>query len=73
MTPATLDRARAAKQKLRRQLDGVEGLRGIGISSLDSGYAIKVNVTQPASGFRFPDDVDGVPVIVDVIGEIRSL
>ena len=73
MIPATLDRARAAKQKLAERLRNVADVRGIGIAVLDGGYGVKVNFGgRPPAGV-VPDDVDGVPVIVDVVGPIRSL
>ncbi len=73
MTPATLEQARAAKQKLLEQLRGHAGLRGVGIALLDGGYGVKVNFDAPPPAGLVPDDVDGVPVIVDVVGSIRLL
>ena len=73
MIPATLDQARGAKQKLAERLHDVAGLRGIGIAVLDGGFGVKVNfAVRPPAGL-LPDDVDGVPVIVDVVGSIRLL
>jgi hypothetical protein len=71
--PATLDQARAAKQKLAERLHGIANVRGIGIAVLDGGYGVKVNfATRPEAGI-IPDDVDGVPVVVDVVGSVRLL
>ena len=73
MTPATLEQARTAKQRLAERLHGVANVRGIGIAVLDGGYGVKVNfATRPEAGV-VPEDVDGVPVVVDVIGSIRML
>lgn len=70
MRPATLQQAEAAKEKLRGRLAGVPAIRGIGIAALDRGYGVKVNLRDRSSRHLVPDDVDGVPVIVDVVGII---
>jgi hypothetical protein len=73
VTPATLEQARAAKRKLADRLQDNAEVRGIGIAVLDDGYGVKVNFAiRPASGV-VPDDVDGVPVVVDVVGSIRLI
>ena len=72
MTPATLDQAELAKQELRKQLAGVPGIRGIGIAVLENGYGVKVNLLDRAARHLIPDDVDGVPVIVDIVGVIAA-
>lgn len=68
---ATIDEARAAKEKVTRLLEGRPGLRGIGLSRFNGGYALKVNIADRAYAPDVPDDVDGVPVKVEVVGEIR--
>lgn len=70
MSPATLEQARAAKRKLAGLLRDCDDLRGIGIAFVDGGYGVKVNFAgaRPAG---VPDDVEGVPVIVDVVGSTR--
>jgi hypothetical protein len=73
MTPATLEQARTAKQRLAERLHGVANVRGIGIAVLDGGYGVKVNFAMRPEAGVVPDDVDGVPVVVDVIGSIRLL
>lgn len=70
MTAATLEQARAAKQKLRERLAGCPELRGIGIATLSGGYGVKVNLSSAPAPGLVPDDVDGVPVIIDVVGAI---
>lgn len=72
MTPATLDRAREAKAKLSAMLEDVEELCGIGIAVVDGGYGVRVNLSGEPP-LPIPDDVDGVPVIVVMIDEIRPL
>lgn len=51
----------------------VNGVRGIGLAILDDGYGVKVNFVAPPPAGLVPDDVDGVPVIVDVVGPARPL
>ena len=47
------------------------GALGIGVAALRRGYGIKVNLSDEASRHLVPDDVDGVPVSVDVVGVIE--
>jgi hypothetical protein len=69
--PATLERARAAKEKLREQLANLPELRGIGIAMLEGGYGVKVNLLrQPET--LIPEDIDGVPIVTDIIGRVVS-
>jgi hypothetical protein len=69
------DRALAAKQRLRDMLGDDAALRGIGISLVDQGYAVRVNVVDEEAVVRLglPAEVDGVPVDVKVVGTIRAL
>lgn len=73
MNRATLEEARAAKAAVRLLLGGIQGLCGLGITSVDGGYAVKVILGRGAPRDAIPDDVDGVPVIVDVVGELTPL
>jgi hypothetical protein len=68
---ATLDDARAAKAKLQKNYTGRIRLRGVGITRLESGYGIKVNVD--ALPPQAPESVDGVPITWERVGEIRRL
>lgn len=73
MKPATLREAEAAMEKLASRLGPLPELRGIGIAVLDDGFGVKVNLSRKPAGVIVPDDVDGVPVIVDIVGAIESL
>jgi hypothetical protein len=64
-----LNAARAAKQKVSEQLSGNPLVRGIGITRVDHRYAVKVNVAK-ADAVHVPDEVDGVPVRVVVVGDL---
>lgn len=67
-----IDRARTAKQHLRRDLDGRPGVRGIGLSRGDDGYRLQVSVTSRADAASVPAAVDGVPVRVRVVGAVHA-
>lgn len=66
----TLEEARAAKDKAKKLFaDNV----GVGITRLDDGYAVKVNLRQPMSDQeKVPRSIDGVPLQFEVVGEIRK-
>lgn len=67
--PATLERARAAKETLRERLASLSELRGIGIAVLDGGYGVKVNLLrQPET--PIPQEIDGVPIVIDIVGRV---
>ncbi len=71
MTPASLERAIAAKARLNEMLRESPDICGLGIAALPNGFAVKLNLTRSPQPGTIPDDVDGVPVIVDVVGSIR--
>ncbi len=69
---ATLQQARAAKVRAKELLRDLPELRGIGIARAEEGFCLKVNLERwPAADL--PGEVDGVPVRVELVGEIRSL
>jgi hypothetical protein len=67
---ATRDEARAAKTRLARELNGFRDVKGLGLSVEKDQWAIKVNLGEGTSITRsaIPQQVDGVPVIVRVVG-----
>jgi hypothetical protein len=65
------ERARAAKEKVREIVAAVPEVNGIGITIIEGKYTVKVNVTrEPAAAASIPREVDGIPVIVRVVGRI---
>lgn len=71
---ASIEQARAAKEKLRAALSGHDAVNGIGITSGAEGYAVAVNLRRPlAAGEAIPQEVDGVRVETRVVGTIRKL
>lgn len=73
MNGATLEQARAAKVALRARLAGLPGLRGIGVAFLEEGYGVKVMLTPLPDGLVIPKEIDGVPVIVEIVDELMLL
>jgi hypothetical protein len=65
--------ARAARTTLAARLAADPGVVGIGLARGDTGYVVKVDLADAGSASRVPDEVDGVPVVTDVIGVVRPL
>jgi hypothetical protein len=66
-----LERARAAKRRLRELLPGALRVNGIGITRVGEDYAVKLNLAAaPGEDVDLPRDVDGVPVVCEVVGPI---
>ncbi len=70
---ATLEQAREAKAKLAKMLIQVPELQGVGIAMLDDGYGLKVNLARELPSLKIPAAVDGVPVVVTIVGGVRAL
>lgn len=74
MSGISLERARAAKNKAKRQFAGVASVVGVGLTRLNGAYAVKVNLAAaPADGRGLPDSIDGVPVRCEIVGRIKAL
>ena len=71
MSPAraTLDEARAAKEKLRSLLAHRPEVNGIGIARDGDGYAVKVDLSAACD---VPAEMYGVPVRAEVVGPVRK-
>jgi hypothetical protein len=72
MKPATLSQARAAKAKVVELMKGSDAVNGVGIARQGAGYAVKLNLVRPAKTDAVPSRVDGVPVKVEVVGQIEK-
>jgi hypothetical protein len=68
---ATLQQARSAKEKLRAALGARADLRGIGLTTFGSGYAVKVNVAAADAAGWLPDCIEDVPIVVAVVGPVK--
>jgi hypothetical protein len=71
---AVTDRAaaRAARSALAAQLGTDPGVVGIGLARRDSGYVVKVDLTDASAAGRVPGAVDGVRVVTEVVGTVRA-
>jgi hypothetical protein len=69
---ASLDDARAAKEKLSDRLGSHELVRGIGIARLEDGYGVKVDLARTPDELELPDELDGVRVVVEVVGKVSK-
>jgi hypothetical protein len=67
---ATLDEARAAKEKVRAALADRPEVTGIGIARHGDGYAVKIDLARPCDAV--PAEVAGVPVHAEIVGRIRK-
>ncbi len=68
-----LDKARAAKAKALSLFSSLAQVNGVGITGVGGGYGVKVNLAEPlAEGVHLPDEIDGVPVVVEFVGPIRK-
>jgi len=72
MTPATLERARATRVRVAALLADTAEVVGVGVTFLDDGFAVKVNLRELPVSCAIPDEIDGVPVIVEVVGRIQA-
>ena len=69
-----LEKVRRAKAMLKNKLSGAVWLRGIGIGGSPDNYCVKVNVAAMTDEVRneIPTTINGVPVIVTVVGNIKA-
>jgi hypothetical protein len=66
-----LNEARNAKLKAKGVFRSIGQVNGVGITRKDGHYAVKVNLeSEPKK--QPPADIDGVPVVVHVVGEYRK-
>jgi hypothetical protein len=74
---ATIAQARKAKEKVKAlvgaNLSLKNSLAGIGISTIDSGYGVKVNfATEVAEQRTLPRTLDGVPLMISIVGRVSK-
>ena len=68
-----IEQARAAKPKALSVFAALASLNGIGITKVGDGYGLKVNLSEaPPETVELPTDVDGVPVVVEIVGGITK-
>jgi hypothetical protein len=69
---ASFEQAERAKQKVCDLLAGVPSVNGIGIAALEDGYSVKVNLRNTDARAAIPEEIDGVRIVVEVIGIISA-
>ena len=70
---ADLERARAAKERAKVLFARKASVVGIGINRVGDGFGVKVNLANPPPpDADLPETIDGVPVLVEVVGTIRK-
>lgn len=68
-----LEAARAAKGKARTIFARYGQVSGVGITRKGDDYAVKVNLeSDPHATCEWPEEIDGVPVVVHVVGPIHK-
>jgi hypothetical protein len=68
----SLEQARAAKRSpTARRLSQRPQVNGIGITKGADGYALRVDLVEPVDRAELPEEIEGVPVAVDVVGRAR--
>ncbi len=68
-----LDAARGAKEKVKQIFSQFGTVNGIGLTRMGEHYAIKVNFeSEPHDQDHMPCEVEGVPVVVRVIGSLHK-
>ena len=72
MTQVSLERAQAAKKTALKRFKNLETVTGIGITRVRGEYAVKLNLSQPmADNVSMPEEIDGVPLRIEVTSTIR--
>lgn len=68
-----LDEARAAKPAAVSAFQRLAEVAGVGITRVGEGYGLKVNLRgKPKSTVILPEEIQGVPVRVEVVGAIKK-
>jgi hypothetical protein len=69
----SLPKVRAAQRKVIAQLAHVKEVNGVGITRVGDSFGLKVNLTaQPKRRVQLPQAIDGIPVRVEVVGQIKA-
>jgi hypothetical protein len=68
-----LEVAREAKRKALALYGEWDAVNGVGLTFVDGRYAVKVNLLEALSGEQEVEkEIDGVPIVCAVVGEIRK-
>ncbi len=73
MKDTTLDEARAAKADAHKVFETFAPVVGVGVTQVGTSYAVKINLSHaPKSGTEMPSEINGVSVVVEVVGRITK-
>jgi hypothetical protein len=73
MDGVPIERARAAKTQLLEKLSALPQLGGIGLVRIGDGFGVKVNLSEPLeSDENVPQEIEGVPVVIDIVGRVTA-
>jgi hypothetical protein len=73
LSGSTIEKVRAAKPAAAKLFAKSGALVGVGITRHGSGYALKINLSKSLKKpTDVPEQIEGVPVHVDVVGPIRK-
>lgn len=73
MQDEKLDAAREAKEKAKTIFSRHGTVNGIGLTRMGERYAVKVNFeSEPHDQASMPKEIEGVPVVVQVIGTLHK-
>ena len=73
MKDCTLEEARAAKAGAQKIFEAFAPVVGVGITRVAKSYALKINLSRaPESPASMPAEINGVPVVVEVVGRITK-
>ena len=66
--------ARTVKDQLREQLAADPRVLGVGLAPRPDGFAVRVLVADAgaADDLGLPTEVDGVPIVVNPVGEVHA-
>lgn len=70
---ASIEAARAAKERARTLLADQPLVNGIGVGRIADGFCVRVDLLQPLPDLAVPTELDGVPVHTTVTGPARAL
>lgn len=70
---STLEQVRAAKKVAQKTFAALANVVGIGITRIEGGYGLKVNVESALAGkIAPPAEINGIHVRVEVVGVLKK-
>ena len=70
---STIEAVRGAKARAHETFAKLGKVVGVGITRIGEGYGVKLNLeAPPAPDANLPENVDGVPIRIEVVGTTRK-